>query len=100
MKFLIKITNKPFICLTLCFFAFFANNKTVFAQNNAIQLFEKGKLQVICQAVKFNCLQQGKMDIIEKISCETLGSLEKSIPASFKGSKKLVADYKKKTYPT
>ncbi len=99
MKFSIKITNKPFIYLFLCFFAFFANNKIIFAQNNATQLFEKGKLQVICQAVKFNCLQQGKMDIIEKISCETLGSLEKSIPASFKGSKKLVADYKKKTYP-
>lgn len=99
MKFLTKITNNPVTCLFLCFLAFFANNKFVFAQNNNTQLFEKGKLQVICQAVKFNCLQQGKMDIIEKISCETLGSLEKSIPASFKGSKKLVADYKKKTYP-
>lgn len=94
-----KITNKKNIYFCLFFLTFFANNQTVFAQNNPSQLFEKGKLQVICQAVKFNCLQQGKMDIIEKISCETLGSLEKSIPASFKASKKLVADYKKKTYP-
>ncbi len=99
MKFNTKNTHKSFIYFSIFLITFFINSNIIFAQNNTNQLFEKGKLQVICQAVKFNCLQQGKMDIIEKISCENLASLEKSIPASFKASKKLVADYKKKTYP-
>lgn len=60
--------------------------------------FEKAKLEILCQAVRFNHIQQGKIDIARKIDCSTLQTLEKTIPNSSRASKNIISAYKNKVY--
>ncbi len=61
-------------------------------------LFEASKLQMLCQAVRFNCLAQGKYEVAKQINCESFAKLERSIPNSYKTSKKLLSQLKGKQY--
>jgi hypothetical protein len=61
-------------------------------------IYEKAKLQMLCQAVQFNCLQQGKTEIAIKLDCSDLQTLEKTIPVNFKASKTLLQNFKNRGY--
>ncbi len=60
--------------------------------------FEKAKLEILCQAIKFNHIQQNKAEIANKIDCSTLLTLEKTTPNSSRASKNIISAYKNKNY--
>lgn len=61
--------------------------------------FEKAKLEILCQAIKFNHTQQNKAEIANKIDCSTLQTLEKTTPNASRASKNIISTYKNKNYP-
>lgn len=75
-------------------FAFFLLHFSLFAQTS----FEKAKLEILCQAIRFNHIQQNKVEIASKIDCSSLQSLEKTTPNSSRASKNIISAYKNKTY--
>jgi hypothetical protein len=60
--------------------------------------FEKAKLEILCQAIRYNHLMQGKAEIANQLDCSSLQSLEKTTPKSSKASKNLLIAYKNKLY--
>jgi hypothetical protein len=60
--------------------------------------FEKAKLEILCQAIRFNHVMQGKAEIANQLDCSNLQSLEKSVPNASRASKNMITVYKNKTY--
>lgn len=61
--------------------------------------FEKAKLEILCQTIRYSHIQQNKENIAKKIDCSTLQTLEKTVPTSSRASKNIISAYKNKNYP-
>jgi len=70
-------------------------NFHVFGQSE----FEKAKLEILCQAIRYNHAMQGKSEVANQLDCSTLQTLEKSIPNASRSSKNMIIAYKNKNYP-
>ncbi|MCU0440249.1 MAG: hypothetical protein MUC49_20355 [Raineya sp.] len=60
--------------------------------------FEKAKLEILCQAIRFNHIMQGKAEVANQLDCSSLQTLEKSVPNASRASKNMITAYKSKAY--
>lgn len=67
----------------------------IYGQNT----FEKAKLEILCQAIRFSHTMQGKADVANKIDCSSIETLSKTLPNASRASKDLLLRYRGKTYP-
>lgn len=82
---------KKIFSLLLPFFSLSA----IYGQN----AFEKAKLEILCQTIRFNHTMQGKADIANKIDCSSLETMSKTLPNASRASKDILVRYKSKNYP-
>ncbi|GAB4123391.1 MAG: hypothetical protein OHK0045_23600 [Raineya sp.] len=61
--------------------------------------FEKAKIEILCQAIRFNHIMQNKAEIANKLDCSSIETMNKSLPNASRASKNILAAYKNKTYP-
>ena len=60
--------------------------------------FEKAKIEILCQAIRFNHIMQNKAEIANKLDCTSLETMNKSLPNASRASKNVLAAYKSKNY--
>lgn len=60
--------------------------------------FEKAKVEILCQAIRFNHIMQNKAEIANKLDCTSLETMNKSLPNASRASKNVLAAYKSKNY--
>lgn len=67
---------------------------TVYGQN----AFEKAKVEILCQTIRYNHIMQNKAEVANKLDCSSLETMNKSLPNASRASKNILSIYKKKTY--
>lgn len=60
--------------------------------------FEKAKIEILCQAIRFNHIMQNKAEIANKLDCSSLETMNKTLPNASRASKNILAAYKNKAY--
>jgi len=60
--------------------------------------FEKAKIEILCQAIRFNHLMQNKAEVANKLDCSSLETMSRTLPNASRASKNILAAYKSKTY--
>lgn len=60
--------------------------------------FEQAKLEMLCQAIRFNYRYQGQSAYIKTLDCRSLKALGNSIPSRFKSSTRLYRTYAERSY--
>jgi hypothetical protein len=60
--------------------------------------FEKAKIEILCQAIRFNHIMQNKAEIANKLDCSSLETISKTLPNASRASKNILASYKNKSY--
>lgn len=60
--------------------------------------FEKAKIEILCQAIRFNHIMQNKPEIANKLDCSSLETMSKSLPNASRASKNILTAFKNKNY--
>ena len=60
--------------------------------------FEKAKIEILCQAIRFNHIMQNKAEIANKLDCSSLETISKTLPNASRASKNILASYKNRSY--
>ncbi|MGD1841055.1 MAG: hypothetical protein ACFB0B_09185 [Thermonemataceae bacterium] len=61
-------------------------------------LYEEAKLTMVCKAIQFNCREQGQKQIADQLTCESYASINTTLPANFKSSRRILNTFKGKKY--
>ncbi|MEM9983307.1 MAG: hypothetical protein AAF734_12485, partial [Bacteroidota bacterium] len=62
-------------------------------------LYEEAKLAMVCKAIQFNCREQGQKQIADQLTCDSYASINTTLPANFKSSRRILTSFKGKEYP-
>lgn len=82
--------------LLFCFMLIYAS--FAYTQGNESLAFEQAKLQMLCEAIRFNYRYQGQASYVKTLDCRSLQALGNSLPSRFKSSTRLYNTYARRSY--
>ncbi|NIK74649.1 hypothetical protein FHS56_002178 [Thermonema lapsum] len=82
--------------LLFCFMLIYAS--FAYTQGNESLAFEQAKLQMLCEAIRFNYKYQGQASYVKTLDCRSLQALGNSLPSRFKSSTRLYNTYARRSY--